>query len=326
MITRRQGLIAGLAPAFLGAGRARAQASAWPAQNIRLVVPFAAGGALDIMARLFAEKMRPLLGRTVVVENVTGAGTVIATEQVARAAPDGYTLLVASSAHTINPAIQARIRYDPIKDFTFVTLLATPLHVLVVPDKLPVRSVAELIALAKAKPGSMTYASVGYGTSTHLEAEMFARMAGIQIEHVPYRGSAPALTDLVAGRVPVMFDALASSGPYMEAKTIRALGQTGARRSPLIPDLPTLAEAGLPGYEAMPWTGIMGPAGLDQEIVERLDTAFRTILADPAVQARFASLGLETLDYRPERFTEFVRSDLAKWTRIANEANIRASD
>lgn len=326
MMTRRQALAASAGPLLLGMGSARAQTPAWPRQAIRLVVPFAPGGAVDIMARVIAEKMRPLLGRPAIVENVMGAGTIIATEQVARSAPDGYTLLFAASAHTINPAIQARIRYDPIRDFTPVTLLVSPLHVLVVHEKLPVRDVPSLIALAKSKPGTLAYASVGYGTSTHLEAEMFAHMAGIELEHIPYRGSSPALTDLVAGRVPMMFDALASSRPYMEAGSIRALGQTGARRSSLIPDLPTIAETALPGFEAVPWTGVMGPAGMDRAVVERLDATFKAVLADEEVRKRFAGLGLEIMDYRCDRFAEFVKADLAKWTRIAHAANIRATD
>ncbi len=299
-----------------------AVANSWPSQPIRLVVPFSPGGAADTMARIVAEKLRDRIGQNVLVENVVGAGTMVATDQVARAAPDGHTLLVAASAHTINPNV-TKVRYDPIADFTPVTLLVSPLHVLVVADNVPAKSVAELIALAKQQPGKLAYGSVGHGTSTHMEAEMFAKMAGVELVHVPYRGSAPALTDLVAGRIPIMFDALASSGPHIESKAIRALGVTSAKRSPLMPNLPTIAESGLPGYEAVPWLGVFGPAKLDSAIVERLNKELLEILAQEDVKTRFAQLGLEILAYPSPQFAEFVKEDLAKWAKTAKDAGIQ---
>lgn len=296
-------------------------AADWPTRPVKLIVPFAAGGAVDTMARILAEKLRERIGQPFIVENVVGAGTMIATEQTARAAPDGYTLLFAASAHTINPAV-TKVRYDPVADFTPVNLMASPLHVLVVHKDLPARNVAELIALAKAKPGSLSYGSVGHGTSTHMEAELFAKMAWIDMVHVPYRGSAPALQDLIAGRIPLMFDAVASSRVHMEAGTIRALGVTAAKRAQLLPDVPTIAEAGLPGYEAVPWVGLLGPAKLPTPIVEKLDTELQAILQLADVRTRFNELGLETLAYPPGRFASFIVEDLGKWAAIAKAAGI----
>ena len=323
-MNRRHMLTSGAA-AFATAMIGPSRAADWPTKPVRLVVPFSPGGAVDTMARILAEKLRERLGQNFLVENVVGAGTMIATEQVARAAPDGYTFLFAASAHTINPAVQ-KVRYDPIADFTPVTLLVSPLHVLVVSDQIPAKSVAELIALAKAKPGTFSYGSVGHGTSTHMEAELFAKMAGIELVHVPYRGSAPALQDLVTGRIPMMFDALASSKPHMEAKIIRALGVTSAKRSPLLPEMPTIAESGLPGYEAVPWTGLYGPARLPKPIVDRMNSELQVLLAQGDVQKRFADLGLEILSYPPDRFAAFVESDLGKWAQIARDAGIKIAN
>ncbi|MDB5511926.1 MAG: Tripartite tricarboxylate transporter family receptor [Enterovirga sp.] len=322
----RRRVLAGGAALLAGAasGAARSEVE-WPARPVRLVVPFSPGGAVDTMARILAEKLRERLGQSVLVENVVGAGTMVATEQVARAAPDGYTFLLAASAHTINPAVQ-KVRYNPVADFTPVTLLVSPLHVLVVNNDVPARTVAELIALGKAKPGSLTYGSVGHGTSTHMEAELFAKMAGIELVHVPYRGSAPALQDLVTGRIPMMFDALASSKPHIEAKTIRALGVTSAQRSSLLPDLPTIAESGLPGYEAVPWTGCYGPANVPKSIVDRMNAEFQVLLGQEDIRKRFAELGLEILSYPPDRFASFAEADLGKWAQIARDAGIKPAN
>ncbi|CEJ09734.1 Tripartite tricarboxylate transporter family receptor [bacterium YEK0313] len=320
---QRRELLKSLAAGALAlAGGGAAGASDWPARPVRLVVPFAAGGAADTMARILVEKLREAAGYSFYVENVVGAGTMIATEQVARSAPDGHTFLLAASAHTINPAVQ-RVRYDPVGDFTPVNLVVSPLHVLVVHNDLPVRNVAELIAYAKERPGKVRYGSVGHGTSTHIEAELFARMAGIELVHVPYRGSAPALQDLVTGRLEMMFDALASSKPHMEAKIIRSLGVTSAQRSSLLPDMPTIAEAGLPGYEAVPWLGLFGPAKLSGDIVQRLNAVVGQVLKTDDVKRRFAELGLEILSYEPERFASFIGADLKKWDQVARDAGLK---
>lgn len=303
-----------------------AQAEEWPSRPITLVVGFAAGGASDGLARILAERLQEELKVPVLVDNKPGAGTMIATNSVARAAPDGYTFMVGSSGHTINPAVQKNIRYDAMKDFTPVTLVASLLHVLVVKNDLPVKNVAELITLAKSKPGEITYGSVGAGTSTHLEAELFAAMAGIQLTHVPYKGSAPALIDLAAGRIDMMFDAVASSLPLVQGGKIRALGVVSAERSALMPDVPTIAESGLPGYEAMPWLGILGPAKLDPKIVEKLDAAIQKVISEPSVKERFAKLGADVIGYGPQKFSAFVAADLTKWAGIAQRAHIQIGE
>ncbi|MFG1229971.1 Bug family tripartite tricarboxylate transporter substrate binding protein [Xanthobacter wiegelii] len=303
-----------------------AQAEEWPSRPITLVVGFAAGGASDGLARILAERLQEELKVPVLVDNKPGAGTMIATNFVARSAADGYTFMVGSSGHTINPAVQKSIRYDALKDFTPVTLVASLLHVLVVKNELPVKNVAELIALAKSKPGEITYASVGAGTSTHLEAELFAAMAGIQLTHIPYKGSAPALIDLTAGRIDMMFDAVASSLPLVQGGKIRALGVVSAERSALMPDVPTIAESGLPGYEAMPWLGILGPAKLDPNIVGKLDAAIQKAISEPAVKERFAKLGADVIGYGPQKFSAFVAADLKKWADIAQRAHIQIGE
>ncbi|MCG5234352.1 Bug family tripartite tricarboxylate transporter substrate binding protein [Xanthobacter oligotrophicus] len=315
-----------MAAALVLAGGVQARAEAWPTRPITLVVGFAAGGASDGTARILAERLQEELKQPVVVENRPGAGTMIATNYVSRAAPDGYTFLVGSSGHTINPGVHKQVRYDPVKDFASVTLVGSLLHVLVVRNELPAQNVAELIALAKAKPGEITYASVGAGTSTHLEAELFAAMAGIQLTHIPYKGSAPALIDLTAGRVDMMFDAVASSLPLVNGGRIRALGVVSAQRSALLPNVPTIAESGLPGYEAMPWFGILAPAGIDPAIVEKMNVAIQKIIAEPSVKERFAKLGADIIGYGPEKFSAFIAVDLKKWADIARRANIQIAE
>ncbi|MEW6256487.1 MAG: tripartite tricarboxylate transporter substrate binding protein [Pseudomonadota bacterium] len=318
------GAIAAAATLWLSAPAAHAED--WPSRPITFVVGFAAGGASDGIARILAERLQEELKVPVLVDNKPGAGTMIATNHVARSAPDGYTFMVGSSGHTINMAVQKNVRYDAVKDFTPVTLVASLLHVLVVKNELPAKNVAELIALARSKPGAITYASVGAGTSTHLEAELFATMAGIQLTHVPYKGSAPALIDLTAGRIDMMFDAVASSLPLVQGGKIRALGVVSAERSALMPDVPTIAESGLPGYEAMPWLGILGPAALDPKIVEKLNAAIQKVISDPSIKERFAKLGADVIGYGPEKFSAFIATDLKKWADIAQRANIQVGE
>jgi len=301
-------------------------AEEWPTRPITFVVGFAAGGASDGIARILAERLQDELKVPVLVDNKPGAGTMIATNHVARSAPDGYTFMVGSSGHTINMAVQKNVRYDAVKDFTPVTLVASLLHVLVVKNELPAKNVSELIALARSKPGAITYASVGAGTSTHLEAELFAAMAGVQLTHIPYKGSAPALIDLTAGRIDMMFDAVASSLPLVQGGKIRALGVVSAERSALMPDVPTIAESGLPGYEAMPWLGILGPAGLDPKIVGKLNAAIQKVISDPTIKERFAKLGADVIGYGPEKFSAFIAADLKKWADIAQRANIQVGE
>lgn len=315
-------LLAAICAMTIGAASA-GSAAEWPSQPLRIVVPFAAGGAADTMTRILADKLKGELGQPVIVENKPGAGTMLASEYVQKAAPDGTTFLMAASSLTINPAVFSRVRYDAVKDFAPVTLVASPLHVLVVGKTVPASSVKELIALAKQKPGGLAYGSVGAGTSTHLEAEMFKMMASVDLLHVPYKGSAPALTDLLGGQIQVMFDALASSRQHIQSGAIKVLAVTSSKRASLLQDVPTVAESGLPGYEAVPWLGVLAPADTAPAIVDRLNAALQTALKDPEVMAKFAPLGLEIYAYGPKQFSDFIRTDLAKWAKTAKDANVK---
>lgn len=298
-------------------------ASLYPAKPIKLVVPFSPGGAADSMARALSEKLSINLGQTVIVENKPGAGTMIASESVARSAPDGYTLLLAASSLTINPALYPKVPFDAVKDFAPVILAVSPVHVLVVRNDLPVKSVAELIKLAKDKPNGLNYGSVGNGTSTHLEMELFKSMSGTQLLHVPYKGSSPALTDMMGGQLQVMFDAAASAMPHVQSGKLRALAITSAKRSNMMPDLPTVAESGLPGYEATPWLGLLAPTGTSPEIVNRLNKEVTNVLAMPEIKEKYKGLGLEIIGGTPQQFAEFIKTDLAKWSKVVKDSGAK---
>ena len=300
-----------------------AQAQTYPSRPVTIVVPFSPGGATDIMARSLAERMATRLGQPVIVENKPGAGTVIASDYVARATPDGHTLLLAASSLGIAPALYRKVGYDPIKDFTPVTQVASVVHVLEVHPSVPAYNVAELVAWLKANPSKGSYGSVGAGTSTHLESELFKTMAGAPMEHVPYKGSAPALMDLVGGNINVMFDAYASSKPFIIDRKVRLLAVTTARRSKLLPDTPTVAESGLPGYEAMPWLGLVAPAGTPAPVVGKLYTTLQDILKEQAIQEKFASLGLEIIGNKPEEFAAFLKNDITKWNKVVKESGAK---
>lgn len=301
-----------------------AHAQNYPSKPVTLVVPFSPGGATDIMARTLAEPLSKRLGQPVIVENKPGAGTMIASEHVAKAAPDGHTLLLAASSLGIAPSLYSKVNYDPVKDFTPVSLVASVVHVLSVHPSVPAKNVSELIAWVKANPTKANYGSVGAGTSTHLESELFATMAGVKMQHIPYKGSAPALMDLVGGNLPVMFDAYASSGPFIREDKIRLLAVTTAQRSKLLPDVPTVAESGLPGYEAMPWLGFVAPAGTPAPVVNRLHAELMEVLKDAAVQDKFRSLGLDIIGNKPAEFAEFIKKDIVKWAKVLKDSGAKA--
>jgi tripartite-type tricarboxylate transporter receptor subunit TctC len=307
--------ITGVMPAYA--------AAPYPTKPIKLIVPFPPGGAADTSARVIAEKLGADLQTQVLVENRPGAGTMIASEAVARSAPDGYTLLFAASSLTINPALYPKIPFDPIKDFTPVILAVSPVHILVVRSELPIKSVSDLIKVAKEKPNGLNYGSTGSGTSTHLEMELFKSMSGTQIVHVPYKGSSPALADLIGGHLQVMFDPVSSSMSHIKAGKLRALAVTSAKRSAMVPDLPTVAESGLPGYEAMPWLGILGPAGTPPEIVKQLNAGVTKVLALPEVREKLASMGFETLGSTPQQFADFIKADLVRWAKVVKESGAK---
>lgn len=302
-----------------------AQAQGYPSKPVNIVVPFAPGGATDIMTRLLAERLSKRLGQPVIVENKPGAGTMIASEYVAKAPADGHTVLMAASSLGIAPSLYSKVNYDPVKSFAPISLVASVVHVLEVHPSVPAKSVGELITWLKANPGKANYGSVGAGTSTHLESELFNTMAGVKMVHVPYKGSAPALTDLVGGSLQVMFDAWASSGPFVKDGKTRLLAVTTAQRSRILPDVPTVAESGLPGYEAMPWLGLLAPAGTPDAVVRKFHDELIEVLKEQPVQEKFHSLGLDIIGNTPQEFAEFIKKDITKWAKVIQETGAKAN-
>jgi tripartite-type tricarboxylate transporter receptor subunit TctC len=300
-----------------------ARAEDYPSRPIMLVVPYPPGGGNDVIARIVAGKMSAALGREIVVENRGGAGGTIATRQVARAAPDGYTLLVATSSLAINPSIYPDVGYDSRKDFSAVGLMATSQNVLLVNPSVAAGSVQDLITRAKAEPGRLTYASTGGGNSVQLAAQLFAEMAHVSLTQVPYKGNAPALTDLLGGHVDIMFSPLPAAVGLVRDGKVRALAVTGRARSPLFAELPTVAEAGLPGYDCELHYGIVAPAGVARPIVERLNAALRGALAEPDVAQRFAALGAEVLASAPDAYAADIAAEEAKWSPIVRRAGVK---
>ena len=303
------------------------------------MVPFAPGGSNDIVARLIAEKMTDALGQTVVVDNRAGAGGVIGTDSVVKSAPDGYTLMIgATSTMAANPSLYTKMNLDPPKDLTPITQVASGPFVLAVPASLPVRTVKELIALARNKPGEINFGSSGVGSSLQLTAELFKSMANIDIVHVPYKGLGPAVADLeslffsdwafadlVSGRIHIIFSDMAGLLPFVQSGQLRALGVTSAQRFSDLPDLPTLAEAGVPGYEATSWYGFLGPAGLPPDIVAKLNRELIKIVQNPAMKEKFASLGIEPVTGTPDEFGAYIRSEMAKWRAVVTAADIKVN-
>jgi tripartite-type tricarboxylate transporter receptor subunit TctC len=308
-------------PMLFAAGHA--QAAAWPDRPVTLVVPYTPGGVTDALARVVATGLAKRLKEAVVVENRAGGGANIGAAMVARANPDGYTLLMGSAAtHAINSSLYKKLSYDPIKDFEPISLVAKVPNVLVVNPSVPAHNVKELIAYAKAHPGQLNFGSSGVGGTIHLSGELFKSMAGVQMTHVPYKGSAPAVADLLGGQIQVMFDS--SVVPYVKAGKLRALGVTSAKRSPALPDVPTIAEAGLPGYEATAWFGVLAPAGTPEPIIAKLNTEISAVLRDPAVTKWMAGQGFEAEGGSPADFAAHIRNETAKWARIVKECGATA--
>ena len=316
-------LLAPLAPSP-AAAQASASAGSWPAKPVRIVQPFAAGGGGDIVSRLLAEKMQAELGQPVVVENRPGAGGNIGAQQVARQPADGYTLIMANAgSHAINAALYSKLSYDPAKDFTAVALVSVSPNMMSVNTSLPVKSVAEFIAYAKANPGAINYASGGNGSSAHLSAELFKSMTGIKMNHVPYKGSTPALTDLIGGQVQVMIGNLPPMLPHVKGGKLRALAVTTLKRYPGLPDVPTVAESGLAGFETVAWFGLFAPAGTPKEIVARLNREVNAIVSQPEVRERLLGLGMEPALGTPEEYTARQAADIAKWKKVVAESGAK---
>ncbi len=314
--------VAGLA---LALGCAGAFAQSYPAKPIRLVVPYPAGGPLDIMARAIGQKLTEAWHQPVVVDNRAGAGGNIGADLVAKSAPDGYTLLMGAVAtQAINPALYSKIPYDPIKDFTAVALVAQVPNILVVNPSVPAKSVKELIALARAKPGSLNFASGSTGSTGHLAGELFNTMAGVKMVHIPYKGAAPAMADLLSGQVQLMFDNLASSLPNVKAGKLHALAVTTLARSPAVPDLPTIAESGLPGFDLTTWFGLLVPAGTPHDIVVKLNAEIVRALDSKDMRERLEKMGAEPPpDNTPEHFAAFIRSEAEKYAKVVKASGAR---
>jgi tripartite-type tricarboxylate transporter receptor subunit TctC len=304
---------------------AAAAAQDYPSRPITLIVPYAAGGGNDVMARAAADKMSRTLGQQIVIENRGGAGGSIATRQIAKSAPDGYTLgLGGTGTLAINPTLYANAGYDPRKDFAPVGLIATSALVVCVHPSLPVRSIADLIALAKREPGKLNFASAGAGSGIHLGTEYFATMAGIKLTHVPYKGSSPALTDLVGGHVAIYFSSLPPAVGLVKEGKVRALAVTGAKRSPIFPDLPTVAEAALPGYEAVLHYGVVAPAGTPRAIIDKLSAALRAAVMSDDLKTRLADDGAEPLPSTPEDYAADIDREESKWSTIVKKSGAKA--
>ena len=311
-----------LAAALTAAPAALAQT--YPTKTVRMIVAFPPGGTTDILARATAQKLTEAFGQQVVIDNRPGAGGNIGTELVARSPADGYTLLASpGSTLTSNPAVYAKVPFDTVRDFAPVTIIAEVPNVLIVHPSLPVKTVKELIALAKTRPGQLAYASTGAGQSTHLSAELFKQMARVDMIHVPYKGSAPALTDMVAGQVTVMFDNMPSCLPFVKAGRLKAIAVTSTKRSPTTPELPTVAEAALPGFDVTVWFSVLAPANTPRDIVARLNGEIVKALKAPDMRERLSQQGAEPVGNTPEEFSAVIKRDLAKWSKLVKDANIR---
>ena len=304
--------------------QASKQSAQWPKQAIRIIVTFTPGGAPDILARILAESWQQSLGVPVLVENRPGFGGNIGADLVARSDPDGYTLLIGTvGIHAINAALYEKMTFDPIKDFTPISFLASTPNVLIVNKQLGVNNLHELIELAKAKPNQLTFGSSGVGTSLHMSGELFKDMTGVQIRHIPYKGRAQSLPDLVSGRISMLFDNLSSSLPLIKAGEVQALGVTTLKRSPAAPEIPTLAEQGLPGFEAVSWFSLMAPANLPPAIQNRLNQLTRNTLNQPDIKNRLLANGLDPAPGTPKDLAKLIASESTKWGRVVQKAGVK---
>jgi len=305
--------------------QAQAQAqTAYPNKPVHIIVPSTPAGVLDNVARTLAIRLAEQFGQPIVIDNKGGAGGNIGAEAAARSPADGYTLFIGFNAtHGANPALFGKLSYDPIKDFAPISLLAAVPNIISVHPSVPVNTLAELVAMAKARPGQLSYASSGNGTSTHLAGEMFKAAAGIDIAHIPYKGSAPAVADVIAGQVPVIVDSVASSTAQIKAGKLKALATTGARRLSVLPDLPTVAESGYPGFEATAWLGLLAPAGTPKPVIDQLNAQILKVMALPETRERMAAFGAEITTSTPEQFAAHIRSEIAKLGKVVHDANIK---
>ena len=316
--------ITALALAFLAISSAANSATTFPTRPIRLISPFAPGGGNDIISRTLGIEIAKDLGQSVVVDNRPGANTIIAMEIVAKSVPDGYTLIMTSSAQAINATLYPKLPFDTIKDFAPVSIVGASPLIIAVPAASSIKNVSDLIAAAKAKPGELAYPSAGTGNSTHLGGELFAAMAGVTLTHVPYKGSAPGINDLIAGRLAVVFSTAPSVLPSIRSGRLRALAVTGSKRSLVMPELPTVAESGLPGYEATSWYGVLTTAGTPRPVVSRLHAAIVGALALPQVRERFLAQAVDPVGNAPEEFAAYIKTEIVKWAKVIKTAGVKA--
>jgi tripartite-type tricarboxylate transporter receptor subunit TctC len=308
-------ILSASAPAF---------AADYPIRTLRYIVPQAAGGSSDTLVRIVTQKLSENLGQQVVVDNRPGATGNIGGELAARAAPDGYTLIQVATSHATNPALQAKMPFDPIRDFAPVTLLSQAPNLWVVHPSLPAHNTRELIALAKSRPGQIDYASAGTGSSQHLAGELLKSLAGIAIVHIPYKGSPPALLDVIGGRVVLMCSTIAPAMPQVKTGKLRALAVTSLTRSAAAPEIPTVAESGLPGYEATAWQGVLLPAATPRDIIVKINTEIVRVIKQPEVRKQLADQGYEPVGNSPEQFAAYIKSEILKWARVIKTAGLKA--
>ena len=295
----------------------------YPERPIRYIVGQAPGGSSDTLARIITQRVGEGLGQQLVVDNRPGATGIIGAEVVARAAPDGYTLLQVSTSHATNPAMQTKLPFDSVRDFTPISLLSQQPNIWLVHPTLPVKTMKDLIAYAKAKPGQLNFASSGTGGSQHLAGELLKGMTGIEMTHIPYKGSPPALVDVLAGRVPLMSSTMPPALPHIKTGKVRVLAVTSTKRSPALPDVPTVAESGVPGYEAIAWQGLVGPGGMPKPVVSRINAEFVKVLRQPDIVAKLTEQGYETVASTPEWFAQYVKSEVVKWTKVIRAAGLK---
>ncbi len=299
-------------------------AQTFPDKPVRLVVPYAPGGNIDITARIIQPGLGELLGQQIIVDNRAGAGGAIGSDLVAKAPADGYSILVGSSGTlTVAPSLYSKLPYHPVRDFAAVSFVSSVPLVLLVHPSVPAKTVKEFVALAKSRPGKLTMASAGAGTTNHLVGELFQSMTGTRFVHVPYKGSGPALVELMGGQVDLHFDQLSSATPYIKAGKMRALAMTTEKRASIFPDVPTLAESGVTGFEASTFTGLVVPAGTPRAVIDKLNAAVGKVMARQAVKDRFAALGADSFSSTPEQLGDFIKKDFAKWTKVVKDGNIR---
>src|SRR5690349_17958074 len=300
-----------------------ASAQNWPNRPIRMVVPYTPGGYTDLMARLVGQKVAEAIGATIVFENKPGANAIIGTDSVAKAAPDGYTFGTVIAAHAVNATLNPKLPYDTLKDFSYVSLMSVAPLIMIANPSLPANNVKELVALAKAKPGELNFASSGVGAAAHLTMEMFKSRMGIDMVHIPYKGTAGALQDTIGGRINVMFDVIGPLMPHVKSGAAKAIVVTAKERIPAAPDVPTMAEQGVPDFVSGSWAGIIAPAGTPKEIVERISAEAKKALADPALKGKLVEQGIVAVGSTPEEFRAFVGEEIARWQKVITDANIK---